>query len=479
MVARDRKKKRQESPAVPTVKEGRTEPNSAVGMDPEMPLREEQSAPGPAGAPQRKLTGFGTLILHLHPKIVPEDALALDRTFGLGGMATLLFVVLILTGALLLFVYEPSPERAYASVLALEGKVPFGAFVRAIHHWAACGLLVAAFLHLLRVFYTGAFFPPRRFNWVLGLCLLGLVVGSNFTGYLLPWDQLAFWAVTIGTGMLAYVPLVGEPLQVALRGGAEVGPKTLSIFFVLHIAILPILILLATAFHFWLVRKAGGVMLRQPEGQPGERRNLVAVRPHLVFREGVAALVLLAVLLLIASLFPAPLQEQANPGMSPNPAKAPWYFMGVQELLVHVHPLFAVFVVPLLALALLVAIPYVKLGEGPSGRWFHSVKGRRAAVAASLAALVVTPAYVIASESFLRWPKLLPFFPQWISNGLAPTLLWIALVAGVVWLARRLFGASRLEATQAAFTFVVVAFLVLTVTGIWFRGEGMHLVWPW
>ena len=171
------------------------------------------------------------------------------------------------TGALLLFAYEPSPERAYGSVRAIVDRAPFGAFVRNIHHWAANGFLLVAFLHLLRVFYTGALHPPRRANWIVGLALLLLVVASNFTGYLLPWDQLAYWAVTIATGMLEYVPLAGGALLRAARGGSEVGPKTLSLFFVLHVALLPILLFVLTAFHFWLVRKAGGVML--PRGAAG------------------------------------------------------------------------------------------------------------------------------------------------------------------------------------------------------------------
>ena len=389
-------------------------------------------------------------------------------------MALLLLLVLVCTGAMLLFVYDPSPEKAYASILNLEGHVPFGAFVRAVHHWAANGLIVVAFLHLLRVFYTGALHAQRRFNWVLGLVLLLLATASNFTGYLLPWDQLSFWAVTIGTGMLAYVPLVGEALQNALRGGGEVGAKTLSVFFVLHIAILPILAFLFAAFHFWLVRKAGGVMLpAQGEGAP--RRTLVPARPNLVLREGAVALVLLAALFLFAALVPAPLQEQANPGMSPNPAKAPWYFMGVQELLVHLHPSYAVFVVPLLTLAFFVALPYLRYGEQPSGLWFHSEQGRRATVGAAIAALALTPVYVVASETILRWPKLLPFLPAAVSNGLVPTLLWVAIVTLVFWLAGRLYKASRLDAVQAVVTFMVVAFLVLTATGIFFRGEGMKL----
>ncbi len=452
------------------------------------PERPASGAPGSPAAeppprlatapPEKKPSGFGMLLLHMHPKTVPREALALDRTFGLGGMAVLLFLVLVSTGLLLLFAYDPSPERAYASIVGLEGRVPFGAFVRAVHHWAANGLILVAFLHLLRVFYTGAFRPPRAFNWVLGLVLLALVASSNFTGYLLPWDQLAYWAVTIGTGMLAYVPLVGEGLQGVLRGGGEVGAKTLSIFFVLHIAVLPILVLLLTAFHFWLVRKAGGVVLPAPPGGAPARRTLVPVKPDLVVREGVTALVLLAVLLLLAALLPAPLQEQANPGMSPNPAKAPWYFMGAQELLVHLHPSFAVFVVPLLAVAFLVMLPYLRYDEPPSGEWFHSARGRRTAGWAALAALVLTPAYVVAGELFLHWPRLLTFLPPAASNGLVPMLLWAAVAAGVFLGARKTGGATRTEAVQALFTFLLVAFLVLTATGIFFRGEGMHLAWP-
>ena len=156
------------------------------------------------------------LLLHLHPRAVPAEALAFPRTFGLGGIAVVLFVLLAVTGSLLLFAYEPSPERAYGSVREIIDQAPFGAFVRNIHHWAANGFLLVAFLHLLRVFFTGALHPPRRANWIVGLVLLLLVVAANFTGYLLPWDQLAYWAVTIATGMLEYVPLVGR--HAAARG---------------------------------------------------------------------------------------------------------------------------------------------------------------------------------------------------------------------------------------------------------------------
>jgi quinol-cytochrome oxidoreductase complex cytochrome b subunit len=428
---------------------------------------------------ERKPSGFSMLLLHLHPRAVPSEALAFPRTFGLGGIAVVLFVLLAVTGSLLLFGYEPSPERAYGSVREIIDQAPFGAFVRNVHHWAANGFLLVAFLHLLRVFFTGAHHPPRRANWIVGLVLLLLVVASNFTGYLLPWDQLAYWAVTIATGMLEYVPLLGGTLLRAARGGAEVGSKTLALFFVMHVAILPILLLMLTAFHFWLVRKGGGVILPRAEGEDVPRRTLVPTSPNLTAREGPAALATVAVVLIIGAVIEAPLLAQANPGMSPNPAKAPWYFMGLQELLVHLHPAFAVLVVPLLAAALLLALPYLRYDEAPSGAYFHSRTGARAALAAAAAALVLTPIYVLADEAMRRTPPWIPSLPQAVRNGLFPVLIACALLAALYLGARRLLRASRLEAVQALFTFVMVAFVVLTVTGSLFRGQGMALAWPW
>jgi len=441
---------------------------------------EPAAPPLPEGQkPTKKPSGLSNLLLHLHPRVVPKEALRIERTFGLGGMAVVLFLVLIVTGALLLFSYQSASDQAYASIVMLEDDVPFGAFVRSIHHWAGNGLLVVAFLHLVRVFYTGAFLPPRRFNWGLGLALLALIMAANFTGYLLPWDQLAFWAVTIGSGMLQYVPLVGEALVRMARGGPEVGPKTLSLFFVLHIAIVPILLFLLTMFHFWLVRKAGGVMLpAAPNAEPRAMPELVPVRPNLTLREGIAALVLLAALLTISAAAGAPLGEQANAGMSPNPAKAPWYFMGLQELLVHIHPAYAVLVVPLLVGAFILGFPFLRYDEAPSGLWFHSSRGRTAALAAAGLALVVVSAAVVLDEFVLHWARILPGLPPAVSTGLIPIALWGAVVAGLLLLLRILFRMSRIETVQALFTFLVTALFVLTVVGVLFRGQSMRLVWP-
>ena len=149
---------------------------------------------------------FNSLILHFRPRTVPERTLRLTLTWGLGGMAVVLVFLLFGTGVLLKFVYEPFPDKAYESILHLQRDVLFGGLIRNIHHWSGNGLLVVIFLHFLRVFFTGAFHPPRQFNWIIGLVLFFTVLSSNFTGDLMPWAQLAFWAITICTIMLEYIP---------------------------------------------------------------------------------------------------------------------------------------------------------------------------------------------------------------------------------------------------------------------------------
>gem|GEM_PF-1129587 len=295
---------------------------------------------------------FRGLLLHFRPMVVPERTLRLSLTWGLGGMAAVLVFVLFGTGLMLKFVYEPFPDRAYDSILYLNNHVPFGQLIRNIHRWSANGLLFVAFLHLLRVFYTGAFVAPRQFNWIIGLALFTAVIFSNFTGYLLPWDQLAYWAITISTSMLEYIPGVGTGLKKLVLGGAEPGPATIMNFYAIHTAILPALLLFVLPFHFWRVRRANGLVIpRAPKENPVAPGVEVEAMPSLIVREVTVTLVLLAVILLIAMFFDAPLADKANPGLSPNPTKAPWYFMGLQELLMHFHPLFSVFVIPLLLAA--------------------------------------------------------------------------------------------------------------------------------
>ena len=429
---------------------------------------------------ERKRVVLDHLVLHLRPVRVPVRTLPFTHTFGLGGMSAVLVLTLILSGVLLMFAYEPTPDRAYGSILRLEQEIRFGGFVRGIHHWSANFLIIVVFLHTLRTFFTGAFHGVRQFNWVIGIALLLGVVAANFTGYLLPWDQLSYWAITIVTGMLGYVPLAGEWLQQAARAGTEIGASTLILFYTLHTTVLPVLLVALMAFHFWRVRKARGVVVPYAYGEePEEKPATTLFVPDLLVREFSVALTLTAIVMVTALFFAAGLGAPANPGMSPNPAKAPWYFMGLQELLLHFHPLFAVVVLPLAGLVALVAIPYLNYDLEQEGPWFLSPSGRQTASIAAGLALVVTVLWVLLDEFVFDFGSWFPAIPGVISEGLIPVTIGLLFLAVLLRWLKRSSGATKNEVVQAAFSALVTAFLVLTATGIWFRGTGMALVWPW
>ena len=199
------------------------------------------------------------LILHIHPTKVAKPALRFSYTWGLGGISTLLAMILAITGVLLMFRYDASIDRAYTSIQAMETEVLFGSLIRALHHWSANLLIITAFLHMLRVFFSGGFKQGRSANWMVGIALLLLVIAFNFTGYLLPWDQLAYWAITVGTSLLDYVPVMGSAVSGFLLAGPEVGQGALRNFYAIHVAVLPALLVILMSYHFWKVRKDGGI----------------------------------------------------------------------------------------------------------------------------------------------------------------------------------------------------------------------------
>ena len=205
------------------------------------------------------------LFFHLHPVKVSRKSLKWSYTFGLGIISAILFGVLVWTGILLMFYYVPSVERAYSTMKEIQFSVPLGQFTRNMHRWAAHAMMLAVILHMVRVFYTGAYKPPREFNWIVGVVLLLLTLGASFTGYLLPWDQLAFWAITVGTNIAGYAPVVGPLMRQILLGGQEVGQNALIRFYTLHIAALPLLITLFISLHMWRVRKDGGLAANNTE----------------------------------------------------------------------------------------------------------------------------------------------------------------------------------------------------------------------
>lgn len=422
---------------------------------------------------------FNSLILHFRPRTVPERTLQFTLTWGLGGMAVVLILMLFGTGVLLKFAYHPFPDKAYESILHLQHDIQFGQLIRNIHHWSANILLALVFLHFLRVFFTGAFHPPRQFNWVIGLSLFLTLLLSNFTGYLLPWDQLSFWAITICTGMFDYIPGVGLWLQKMIRGGAEVGPSTLTNFYAIHTVILPAVIIIFMPFHFWRVRKAGGLVIpRTPEEDSETRGEMVPSIPNLIVREIALALVLIAFILVVSVFFNAPLESKANPGLSPNPTKAPWYFLGFQEILLHFSPLIALFFIPVLMIIALVSIPYIHYPSSTAGVWFASSKGRRMAIGATVAALIATPIGILVDEYVADFAVWMPGLSPVISQGLIPLGIVLAGFYGFYLLLKRRYHANKNETVQVVFCFFLTAFIILTIAGIWFRGAGMRLAWP-
>jgi quinol-cytochrome oxidoreductase complex cytochrome b subunit len=376
---------------------------------------------------------------------------------------------------LLKFHYIPSPAGAYDSVLNINEGLLFGKLAHNIHHWSAILLLWVAFMHMLRVFFTGAYRKPRDANWIFGILLLILVVLSNFTGYLLPWDQLSYWAVTVSTSLLQYIPLIGNPLREALLGGQEVGSVTLSNFFNLHTGIIPLLIIILMGFHFWRIRRAGGVIV--PDSARDE--PMVDTQPNLVAREFVVALVLLAFVLAVSVIFDAPLRERANPAFSPNPAKAPWYFMGLQELLIHFHPFFAVVVFPATILAGSFWLPYIRLKDNNQGIWFLSEKGIEAGKIALLSGFIFTIVFIMISELLPDPETILPAVPSLITNGLIPFIIVAASIFYFMKYLKAKFVLNRSEYIQSLMIILVISYTVLSLTGILFRGEGMKMMWPW
>ena len=213
----------------------------------------------PDSRKNQSLAVFTNVFLHLHPVKVRRHALAIPYTWCMGGLSFFLFLALTLTGVLLMFYYRPTTEWAYSDIKDLETVVVFGQILRNMHRWAAHGMVITVFLHMIRVFYTGSYKPPREFNWVIGTILWVITLLLSFTGYLLPWDQLALWAITVGTNMVGSTPMIGADILYLLRGSLEVSGNTLLRFYVLHVVGLPLIAGFLMAIHFWRIRKDGGI----------------------------------------------------------------------------------------------------------------------------------------------------------------------------------------------------------------------------
>ena len=405
--------------------------------------------PLPSSDRGRAATSFSNLFLHIQPVRVSRQALRPTYTMGLGLISFFLFVILTLTGVLLMFYYVPSTTQAYGRMLDLRSSVAFGVILRNMHRWAAHAMVAVVFLHMCRVFFTGSYKPPREFNWLIGVALFLLTLLSSFTGYLLPWDQLAFWAITVGTSIAGYAPFIGKALKFMLLGDATVGQEALLRFYVLHVVVLPLVLTLFVAVHFWRIRKDGGLAkAEEPEAQPvievapvpepvpamaastsaapARRFSLqglvrgpfvkvdkidpdtVFSWPNLLIAELFVLLLTIAGVMLVSILFNAPLEQPVNVMHPPNPAKAPWYFLGLQEQ-VSYSAFWGGIGGPGIELLLLVLLPFFDRGKAGIGRWF----ARERLLANSIFLLfVIVNVILIVIGTFFRganWQFVSPF----------------------------------------------------------------------
>ena len=307
---------------------------------------------------------------HLHPPSIPARQARLRYTLAAGGLAVFLVLVLAVTGILEVFYYIPTPDQAAQSVQMLTFLVPFGGLVRNLHFWAAQFLVVVCLLHLLRVILTGAYLPPRRFNYVLGMGLFVLAVLLDFTGYVLRWDEGIHYALIAGTNLVKSVPLIGGVLFGSLVGGSQPGPATLIRIYGWHIFGLMLAAGILLVWHIFRVRRDGGIAVPPPHLRETQER---ISRFELVRRE-LLAMLLASVALLLLSLFaPAPLAAPITAVSSiSGTTRAPWFFLWVQELLKLGSPFLWGVVVPLVVLLAVTLIPYVlpKPTEAELGKWF-------------------------------------------------------------------------------------------------------------
>ncbi len=218
----------------------------------------------------RSLAVFGNLFLHVLPVKVREKSLRARATYYLGSFSFFLFVVLTITGVLLMLYYHPAVPQAYRDMKDLRFVVSNGVFLRNLHRLAAQAMVVAVFWHMFHVFYRGGYRPPHEFNWAVGVVLLLLTLFLSYTGYLLPWDQLAFWAITVGTNIISAMPILGRPVRFLLLGGNLVGENALLRFYVLHCVVLPLLAVAFIAVHFWRIQKDGGLTVREEDDRKEE-----------------------------------------------------------------------------------------------------------------------------------------------------------------------------------------------------------------
>lgn len=317
-----------------------------------------------------------SFLVHIRPKFYQRASTWFTHTFRLGFFTSLFFFIEVITGLVLMVYYVPSVGEAYQSVVKIISEVPFGSFWRDMHRLGAEAMVAFTALHMLRTFLTGSYKKERSFTWLTGVVLLLVTLGLSFTGYLLPWDQLAYWAVTIGTSMVEAAPFLGTDLNLLLRGAPDIGANGLLRFYLLHVVLLPLAAILIISIHYYKVSREHGISLPAsveegdlPPQVKKDATQRVDFLPDLFTHEIFLTMFgLFITVLLVVFFYNAPLETHANPLRTPLDTMAPWYFLWLQGMLKLGDKTIMGIILPTIIFGVLFLVPYID--RNPNRRFF-------------------------------------------------------------------------------------------------------------
>ncbi|MCL4456308.1 MAG: cytochrome b N-terminal domain-containing protein [Nitrospirae bacterium] len=478
----------------------------------------------PTSDKSRAAAMFNNFFLHVQGVKTHINTLRPTYTLGLGLISFFLLIITVISGVLLMVYYSPSIEHGYTSVKDINYVVFAGKLIRNVHKWAGEGMIIFVLLHMARVFYTSSYKQGREFNWVVGIVLLILTFGINLSGYMLPWDQLSYWALVIVANIIQSPKEITDSLGITkffdvgvfskelFLGGLTAGKESLTRVYLLHIMLLPIFLFIFLGVHFWRIRKDGGLtkpdvfepkpidagLAALPEKRGGifptnktyglmelahgrtpvvdrDVENTVLSWPNLLIAEAALFVLCLAGVIAYSFFIDAPLKELANPMIPENPAKAPWYFLGLQELLSYSAFMGGVGL-PGLALLGLALIPYLDKEPYHVGIWFSNKQGKRIALESLVVSTIVIIgllAFVINFGWFRNW---WPNVPQMLITLINPGNIWVGFM--IVWslYVIKRTGSTRMGAI-ALFTMFLISFLIYTYVGTELRGPNWDFFW--
>jgi len=332
-----------------------------------------------------------SFMLHIRPKFYQEGSTWFTHTFRLGMLSTLLFVIETITGLILMVYYTPAPEIAYFDMLNILSNVNYGKFMRDMHRLGAELMVIFVTLHMVRVYFTGSYKHPRQFTWLTGVVLLLLTLFLSFSGYLLPWDQLAFWAVTIGTSMADAAPLVGYQANLILRGSQDIGAGGLLRFYLLHVLLLPLVAIIFISVHYYKVAREHSISLpaaieegEAPPAKVAAAKRKIDILPDLLTSELMwISVVTTAMIVAVSFFYSAALEHHADPLKTPLHTTAPWYFLWLQGMLKLGDKTWWGVIIPTIIFLILFAVPYID--PGPS----RLAKNRKAGVTVGILTSIV------------------------------------------------------------------------------------------